>query len=74
MEQKGEVGVNSAFAKLMTGQEQVMDLDKYPDTFIWSVKMGVVQVQRGAIEMGVVQLRVVQMEVDQSSHTVAHLK
>ena len=28
MEQKGEVGVNSAFAKLMTGQEQVMDLDK----------------------------------------------
>ena len=37
MEQKGEVGVNSAFAKLMTGQEQVMDLDKYPDTFIWSV-------------------------------------
>ena len=33
MEQQGEVLVNCAFAELMTGQQQVMDLDKYLGTF-----------------------------------------
>ena len=33
MEQQGEVRVNCAFAELMTGQQQVMDLDKYLGTF-----------------------------------------
>ena len=34
MEQQGEVRVNCAFAELMTGQQQVMDFDKYLCTFI----------------------------------------
>ena len=34
MEQQGEVSVNCAFAELMTGQQQVMDFDKYLGTFI----------------------------------------
>ena len=33
MEQQGEVRVNCTFAELMTGQQQVMDLDKYLGTF-----------------------------------------
>ena len=33
MEQQGEVRVNCAFAELITGQQQVMDLDKYLGTF-----------------------------------------
>ena len=33
MEQQGEVRVNCAFAEMMTGQQQVMDLDKYLGTF-----------------------------------------